>query len=147
MLWKCCTLCQQIWKTQQWSQGWKWSVFIPIRKKGNPKECLNYLTITLISHTSKIMFKIPQARLQQYVNHELLDIQGGFRKGRGTKHQISNMHWLVEEEREFQKNIYLGFTDYANVLDCVDHSKLGKILQEMGMPDHLNYPLRNLYAG
>ena len=95
------SICQQIWKTQQWSQDWKMSVFITIPKKSNPKECSNYHTIALISHASKVMLKILQARLQQYVNHELLDVQAGFRKGRGTKDQIANIHWIIEKTREF----------------------------------------------
>ena len=90
-------ICQQIWTTQQWPQDWKKSVFIPIPKKGNAKECSNYSTITLISHSSKIMLKILQARLQQYVNHELPDVQAGFRKGRGTRDQIANIHWIIEK--------------------------------------------------
>ena len=97
--------CQQIWKTQQWPQDWKRAVFIPIPKKGNAKECSNYCTIALISHTSKVMFKILQSRLQQYVNHELPDIQAGFRKGRGTRDQINNICWIMEKARELQKNI------------------------------------------
>ena len=97
------SICQQIWRTQQWPQDWKRSVFIPIPKKGNPKECSNYLTIALISHVSKVMLKILQARLQQYVNQELLDVQTGFRKGRGTRDQIANIHWIIEKAREFQK--------------------------------------------
>ena len=100
------SICQQIWKTQQWPQDWKRSVFIPIPNKGNAKECLNYCTIALISHASKVMLKILQARLQQYVNHELPDVQSGFRKGRGTRVQIANIHWIMEKAREFQKNIY-----------------------------------------
>ena len=94
---------QQIRKTQQWSQDWKTSVFIPIPKKGNAKECSNYRTIALISHGSKVMLKILQARLQQYVNRELPDVQAGFRKGRGTRDQIANIHWIMEKAREFQK--------------------------------------------
>ena len=133
------SICQQIWKTQQWPQDWKKSVFIPIPKKGNAKECSNYRTIALISHTSKVMLKILQARLQQYVNHELPDVQAGFRKGRGTSDQI-------EKAREFQKSIYFCFIDYAKANDCVGHNKLWKILKEMGIPDHLTYLLRNLYA-
>ena len=97
------SICQQIWKTQQWSQDWKSSVFIPIPKKSNAKECSNYCTIALISHVSKVMLKILQARLQQYVNQELPDVQAGFRKGRGTRDQITNMHWITEKAREFQK--------------------------------------------
>ena len=100
------SICQQIWKTPQWPQDWKRSVFIPIPKKGNAKECSNYRTIALISHTSKVMLKILQARLQQYVNHELLDIQAGFRKGRETRDQISNICWVIEKASEFQKSIY-----------------------------------------
>ena len=99
------SVCQQIWKTQQWLQDWKRSVFIPIPKKGNAKECSNYHTIALISHASKVMLKILQARLQQYVNHELPDVQAGFRKGRGTRDQIANTHWIIEKARDFQKNI------------------------------------------
>ena len=95
------SICQQIWKTQQWPQDWKRSVFIPIQKKGNPKECSNYFTIALISHASKVMLKILQARLQQYVNHELPDVQAGFRKGRGTRDQIANIRWIIKKEREF----------------------------------------------
>ena len=124
-------ICQQIWKTQQWPQDWKRSVFIPIPKKGNAKECSNYCTIALISRTSKVMLKILQTRLQQYVNHELSDVQTGFGKGRGTRYQIVNIHWIIEKAREFQKNIYFCFIVYAKAFDCVDHSKLWKILQEM----------------
>ena len=112
------------------------SVFIPIPKKGNTKECSNYCTIALISHTSKIMLKILQARLQQYMNHELPDVQARFSKGRGTRDQIASIHWIIEKVREFQKNIYC-FIDYAKAFDCVDHNKLWKILKEMGVPDHL----------
>ena len=106
-------MCQQIWKTQQWPQDWKWSVFIPIPKKGSAKECSNYHTIALISHASKVMLKILQARLQQYVNHELSDVQAGFRKGRGTGGQIANICWIITKEREFQKSIHFCFIDYA----------------------------------
>ena len=93
------------------------------------------------------MLKILQARLQQYVNHELPDVQAGFRKGRGTRDQIANIHWIIKKAREFQKNIYFCFIDYAKAFDCVDHNKLWKILKEMGIPDHLTCILRNLYAG
>ena len=109
------SIWQQIWKTQQCPQDWKWSVFIPIPKKGNAKECSNYCTIVLISHTSKIMLKILQARLQQYMNHELPDVQDIFRKGRGTRDQIANIYWIIEKARQFQKNIYFCFIDYAKV--------------------------------
>uniref|UniRef100_A0A8B9YT98 RNA-directed DNA polymerase n=1 Tax=Bos mutus grunniens TaxID=30521 RepID=A0A8B9YT98_BOSMU len=141
------SICQQIWKTQQWPQDWKRSVSIPFSKKGNAKECSNYRTIALISHASKVMLKILQARLQQYVNHELPDVQAGFRKGRGTRDQIANNRWIMKKAREFQKNIYFCFIDYAKAFDCVDHNKLWKILKEMGIPDHLTCLLRNLYAG
>ena len=107
------SVCQQIWKTQQWPQDWKRSDFIPISKKGNAKECPNYRTITLISHASKIMLKILQARLQQYVNYELPDVQAGFRKGRETRDQIANIRWITEKAREFQKNIYFCFIEHA----------------------------------
>ena len=97
------SICQQIWKTQQWPQDWKRSVFSPIPKKGNAKECSNYRTIALISHAGKVMLKILQARLQQHMNCELPDVQAGFRKGRGTRDQIANIHWIIEKGREFQK--------------------------------------------
>ena len=123
------------------------SVLIPVPKKVNAKECSNYLTIALISHASKVMLKILQARLQQYVNQELPDIQAGFRKCRGTRDQIVNIRWNIEKAREFQKNIYFCFIDYTKAYNCGNHNKLWKILQEMGMPDHLTCLLRNLYAG
>ena len=115
----------------------KRSVFIPIPKKGNATECSNYHPIALISQASKVMLKILQARLQQYMNWELPDVQAGFRKGRGTTHQIVNSHWIIEKAREFHKNIYFCFTDYAKALDYVDHNKLGKILKQIRIPDHL----------
>ena len=121
--------------------------FHPNPKKGNAKECSNYRTIALIAHTSKVMLKILQARLQQYVNCELPDVQAGFRKGRGTRDQIANIRWMIEKGREFQKNIYFCFIDYAKAFDFVDHNKLWDILKEMGIPDHLTCLLRNLYAG
>ena len=138
------SICQQIWKTQQWPQDWKTSVFIPIPKKGNAKECSNYCTIALISHASKTMLKILQASLQQYVNRELPDVQAGFRKGRGTRDQIANIHWIIKKTREFQKNLYFCFIDYAKDFGCVD---LWRILKEMGIMDDLTCLLRNLYAG
>ena len=115
--------------------------------KDNAKECLNYHTIALISHTSKVMLKILQARLQQYVNHELPDVQAGFRKSRSNRDQTANIHWIIEKAREFQKNIYFCFIDYTKAFNCVDHNTLWKILHEMGIPDHLTCLLRNLYAG
>ena len=121
--------CQQIWKTQLWPQEWKESVFIPIPKKGDAKECSNYYTIALISHTSKVMLKILQTKLQRYVNLELPDIQAGFRKGRGTRDQIANICWIVEKVREFQKNIYFYIIDYFKAFDCVDNNNCGKFFK------------------
>ena len=137
-------ICQQICKTQQWPQDWKSSVFTLTPKKCNPKECSNYHTIAFISHTGKVMLKILQASLQQYVNHELPDVQAGFRKTRGSRDQIANICWIIEKAREFQKNIYFCFIDYTEAFDCVDHNKLWKILQEMRIPDHFTCLLRNL---
>ena len=116
--------------------GLERSVFIPIPKKGNAKECSNYCTIALVSHTSKVMLKILQIRLQQYMNRELPDVQAGFRNGRGTRDQIANICWIIKKAREFQKNINC-FLDHAKASDCVDHNKLWKILKEMGIPGHL----------
>ena len=116
------SICQHIWKTQQWAQNWKWLVFIPIPKKSNAKECSNYCTIALISHASKVMLKILQARLQQYMKRELPDVQASFRKGRGIRGQIGNIRWIMEKAREFQKNIYFCFIDYAKAFDYVDHN-------------------------
>ena len=142
MLLKCCI--QYASKFGKFSSGHrtgKKSVFIPIPKKGNAKECSNHHTIALIAHASKVMLKILQARLQQYVNLELPDVQAGFRKGRGTRDQIANILWIMEKAREFQKNIYFCFIDYAKAFDCVDHNKLWKILKEMGIPDPPDLPL------
>ena len=127
--------------------GLEKSVFIPIPKKGNAKECSNYCTMALISHASKLMLKILQARLQQYVNCEIPDVQAGFRKGRETRDQIVNICWITEKAREFQKNICFCFIDYTKAFDCVDHDKLWKILKEMGIPDHLTCLLRNQDTG
>ena len=134
---------QQIWKTQQWPQDWKRSVFIPIPKTGNAKKC----SITLIARASKVMLKISQARLQQYMICELPDVQAGFRKGRGTRDQIANISRINGKSRDFQKNIYFSFIDRAKAFDCVDQHKLCKLFGEMGIPDHLTCLLRNLYAG
>ena len=141
------SLCQQIWKTQQWPQDWKRSVFIPIPKKGNAKECSNYHTIALISRASKVMLKILQARLQQYVHCELPDVQAGFTKSRELEIKLPTSTGSWKKQSEFQKNISFCFIDYAKVFDWVDHSKLLNILQEMGIPDHLICLLGNLYAG
>ena len=120
--------------------------FIPIPKKGNVKECSNYCTIALNSHFSKVMLKILQARLQQYVICEISDVQAGFRKGRGNRDQIA-IYWIIEKTRDFQKNIYFFIIDYVKAFDYVDHNKLWKTLKEMGIPDHLTCLLRNLYTG
>ena len=129
------SVCQQIWKTQQWPQDWKRSVFIPILKKGNAKECSNYCTIALISHPSKIMLKILQASLQQYMNYELPDIPTGFRKGRQTRY-LNCQHPLdYGKAREFRRNIYFCFIDYAKAFDCVDHNKLWKIFKGTRIPE------------
>ena len=123
------SICKQIWKTRQWPQDWKRSAFIPIPKEGNARECSNYCTIAFISHASKVMLKILQATLQQYLNHELPHVQAGFRKGRGTRGQIANIRWIIEKARKFQKNIYFCFIDYAKAFDCVDHSELWKLFK------------------
>ena len=138
------SIYQQNWKIQQWPQDWKRSVFIPIPKKGNAKECSNYLTTALISHASKVMLKILLARLQKYMNHELPDVQARFRKGRRTRDQIADICWIIKKAREFQKNIYFCFIDYAKAFDCVDHNKLWKILQKRRIPDHLTCFLRSV---
>ena len=131
------SICQQIWKTQQWPQDWKRSVFIPIPKKGNAKECSNYHTIALFSHASKAMLKILQARLQQYVNRELPDVQAGFRKGRGPEIKLPTSTGSSRKEKSSRKKIYFCFIDYAKAFDCVDHNKLWENLKEMGINDHL----------
>ena len=141
------SLYQQIWKTQQWPQDWKRSVLIPIPKKGNTKDCANNWATALISYASKIMLKILHAWLQHYTNQELPNVQIGFRKGRGTRDQIANIHWIIEKARGFQKNIYVCFISYTKTFDCMDHDKLWKAPRKMGIPDHLTYLLRNLYAG
>ena len=132
------SICQQIWKTQQLPQDWKRSVFISIPKKGNAKECSNYPTITFISHASKVMVKILQARLQQF--------KLGLEKAEESEIKLSTS-FGSSKKQEFQKNIYFCFIDYAKAFDCVDHNKLWNILKEMGIPDHLTCVLRNLYAG
>ena len=117
------SIYEQIWKTQQWPRDWKRSVFISIPKKGNARECSNYCTIALISHASKVMLKFFQARLQQYMNHKIPDVQAGFRKGRERRDQIANIRWTIKEVRQLQKSIYFCFIDYFD-FDCVDHNKL-----------------------
>ena len=132
------SICQKIW---QWPRDWKRSVFIPVPKKGNVKEYSNYHTIALISHATKVILTILQARLQQYVNRKLPDVPAGFRKGRGTRDQIANICWIMEKEREFQKNIYFCFIDYAKSFDCVDHSKLWKNSESDGNTRPPDLPL------
>ena len=147
MLWKGCTqYASKFGKLSSGHRTGKGQFSFQSQRKAMP-ECSNYHTIALISHASKVMLKILQARLQQYVNHELPDVQASFRKGRGTRDQIANIRWIMEKAREFQENIYFCFIDYAKDFDCVDHNKLWTILKEMGMPDHLTCLLRNLYAG
>ena len=139
-------ICPQIWKSQLGPQDWKRLVFFPIPKRGNAKECSNYCTVALISHASKVMLKILQARYQQYMNWELPDVQAGLGKSRGITDGIANIRWIIEKSREFQKNIYFCFIDYAKAFDCVDHDKMLKILKEIGIWDHLTCLLRNLYT-
>ena len=139
------SLRQQIWKTQRWPQDWKRSVFIPVPKKGNAKECSNYCTIALISHASKIMLKILQARLQQYVNWKLPDVKAGFRKGRGTRDQIANIRWIKEKTREFQKASTSALLNTLKPL-IIWITTNWKILIQTGISFHLTCLLRNLYA-
>ena len=124
------SICQQVWKTQQWPQDWKRSVFIPIPKKGNAKKCSNYCTIAFISPASKIILEILNARLQKYVNWELADVKVSFRKGRGSRDRIANIHWVIEKARKFLENIYLCFTDYTKTFDCMDHNRLQNSLRD-----------------
>ena len=148
MLLKCCT--QYASKFGKHSNGHgtgKGHFSFQFQRRAMPKNAQPTAQLHSISHTSKVMLKILQARLQQYVNRELTDVQAGFRKGRGTRDQIANICWIIKTSKEFQKNIYFCFIDYAKAFDCVDHNKLWKILKEMGIPDHLTCLLRNLYAG
>ena len=140
------SICQQIWKTQQWPQEWKRSVSIPIPKKGNAKECSNYHTIAIISHASKEMLKIPQARLQQYVNRELPIVQNGFRKGRGTRNLITNIHWIIEKAKEFQKNIFFSPIDYIKPLTVWITTNLENSSRDGNTRHHICL-LRSLYVG
>ena len=149
MLWKCCTQYANKYGklSNDHRPGKCMSVFIPIPKKSNAKECSKYCTIALISHASKVILKILKAMLQQYMNQEFPNVQIGFWKGRGSRDQIANIHWITEKAREFQENIYFCFIDYTKIFDCVDHNKLWKILKVMGKPEHLTCLLRNLNAG
>ena len=143
MLWKYCTQYVSKFGKHNSRHRTGKGVFIPTPKKGNAKECTNYHTIALISHSSQVIFKILQARLQQYMNHELSDVQAEFRKGRRSRDQIANIHWITDKAREFQKNIYFCFIDYTKAFDGVDLDKLWKILQEIRISDHLTCLLRN----
>ena len=147
MLLKCCT--QYVSKFRKFNNGHRTGKgqFSFQSQERHAKECSSYHTIALISHASKVKLKIRQARLPQYVNWELPEVQAGFRKGRGTRDQMTNIHWIIEKAREFQQNIHFCFIDYAKTLDCVYHKKPWKILKEMGIPDHLTCILRYLYAG
>ncbi|XP_049756696.1 ankyrin repeat domain-containing protein 29 isoform X2 [Elephas maximus indicus] len=138
-------LCQEIWKIASWPTDWKRSIFMPLPKKGDPTKCGNYRTISLISHASKILLKIIQKRLQQRIDRELPEIQAGLRRGRGTRDIIADVRWILAESREYQKDIYLCFIDYAKAFDCVDHNKLWITLQRMGIPEHLIVLMRNFY--
>ena len=141
------SICQQICKTQQWPQDWKMSILIPIPKKGITNECASLRTVALISHDRKVMLKILHARHQHYENQEFPDVPAGFKKGRGTRDQIANICWIIENATEFQKNIYLCFFNYTKAFYCVDNNKLWKSPKEMEIPDHLTCLLRNLYIG
>ena len=146
MLWKCCTqYASKYGKLKSGHRTGKGQFSFQSQRRAMPKN-VQYHTIALISHASKVMLKILQARLQHYVNWELPDVQAGFRKGKRTRDQIANICWIIEKTREFQKNIYFCCIDYAKAFDCVDHNELWKILKEMGIQDHLTCPLRNLYA-
>ena len=138
-------LCQQVWKKISWPKEWKRSVFIPIPKKGDAKECSNNRTIALIPHASKVLLKVLQKRLEPYIEREMPDEQAGFRKGRGTRDQIANLRWIMEKTREYQKEIYMCFIDYSKAFDCVDHSKLWNGLRTMGIPEHLILLIKNVY--
>ena len=139
------SICQKIWKTQQWHIR-----LVGFHSNPNPGQCqrmFKLVQFVFISHANKIMLQILQARLQHYVNQELTDVQVAFRKSRGTRNQIANIHWITEKARQFQTNIYFCFIDYAKAFDFVNHNKLWEILREMGVPDHLTCLLRNLYVG
>ena len=147
MLWKCCTqYASKFGKLSSGHRTGKDLFSFQSQRKAIPKNAQNYRTIYFISHASKVMLKILLARLQQYMNHELPDVQAGFWKGGGTREQMANIRWIIGKAREFQRNIYFCFIGYAKAFDCVNHNKLWKILKEMGIPDLLTCLLRNLYA-
>ena len=137
-------LCNKIWDTGQWPNEWKKSVFVPIPKKGDARECSNNRTIALISHASKIMLKVIQSRLESYALKELPDVQAGFRKGKGTRDQIANLRWIMEHQHEFGQDVFFCFIDYTKAFDCVDHAKLWKSLLEFGFPKHIVCVLQRL---
>ena len=148
MLWKCCTqYASKFGKFCNGHRTGKGQFSFQPQRKAMPKNVQTTYTVALIWHASKVMLKILQANLQQYVNWELPDVRAGFRKGRGTRNQTANICWIIEKARKFQKNIYFYFIEYAKTFDYVDHNKLWKILQEMEIPDHLTCLLKNLYAG
>ena len=148
MLWKCCTqYASKLGKFSIRHRTGKGQFSFRSQRKAMPKNVKTTTQLHSSQKASKIMLKILQARLQQYMNHEFPDVQAGFRKGRGTRDQISNIHWIIKKAREFQKSIYFCFIEYAKAFDCVAHNKLWKILQEMGIPNHLTCLLRNLYTG
>jgi len=138
-------LCNAIWDKGTWPVGWKKSVFIPIPKSGDLKDCANYRTIALISHTSKVLLKVLLSRLQQYVERELPDLQAGFRQHRGTRDHISNLRRIMERSREYNQDVFLCFIDYKKAFDCVDHELMWITLQEMGFPEHLIDLLKELH--
>ncbi|KAK1795704.1 hypothetical protein P4O66_001192 [Electrophorus voltai] len=140
------TLCQQIWKTKSWPKDRTRSAFVPLHKNGHTQECGNYRTIAFISHASKILLKIIQKGMATLTERELPDIQAGFRKGRGTRDQIANLRWIMENTREYQKDVYMCFIDYSKAFDCVEHVKLWKCLKEMGIPGHLVKLIQLLYT-
>ena len=137
--------CRQIWKIKTWPKDWTRSVFVSIPKKWDTQECCNYRTVALISHASKILLKIIQQRMTSIINKELPDVQAGFRRGRGTRDQISNLRWIMEKTREYQKDVYVCFIDYSKAFDCVDHDKLWNCLKQMGIPEHLQELMWSLY--
>ena len=139
-------MCNEIWRTREWPQQWKQSVYIPIPKKGDPRECGNNRTIALITHASKVLLKVMQRRIEPYMQRELAAEQAGFRKGRGKRDQIANLRWILEKGREYNKHIYMCFIDYSKAFDCVDHTLLWRALEDMGVPKHLIVLLRNLYC-
>jgi hypothetical protein len=139
-------LCNQTWETGKWPRDWTKSVFIPLFKKGDARECENYRTIALISHTSKILLKIIHKRMEVIVDRELPANQAGFRKGRGTRDQIANLRWIMERQREFGQEVHVCFIDYSKAFDCVNHAAMWNTLKEMGIPIHLIMLLKSLYA-